>query len=60
MTTSKTNAENNLSGLRVLIHDRCECSVLTNEQIEVSPGYSYYCPQCDEDLFAFETQTVIV
>ena len=41
----------------MLIHDRCDCPVLDKEEVVISEGYSYYCPNCDEDLYAFETAT---
>lgn len=41
-----------------LIKDRfcrkCD-SCVTRDREEVTKGYSYYCPNCDEDLFKFET-----
>lgn len=37
----------------------CKCgSVVTNEKGKVSDGYAYYCPNCDEDLYKMETETV--
>jgi hypothetical protein len=39
----------------MMIHDRCKCPVLDKEEVAISEGYSYYCPNCDEDLYAFET-----
>ena len=41
----------------MLLHDRCKCPILDKEEIAISEGYSYYCPNCDEDLYAFETAT---
>ena len=41
----------------MLVHDRCDCPVLDKEEVVISEGYSYYCPNCDEDLYAFETAT---
>jgi len=43
----------------MLVHDRCKCLVLTQEEIAISEGYTYYCPNCDEDLYAFETAIAI-
>ena len=42
---------------QTIVHERCNCPVLDKEEIVVSEGYSYYCPNCDEDLYAFETAT---
>lgn len=43
----------------MLVHERCKHPILTKEEIAISEGYTYYCLECDEDLYAFETATVI-
>ena len=44
---------------QAIVHERCKCPVLDKEETAISEGYSYYCPNCDEDLYAFETVTKI-
>jgi hypothetical protein len=39
----------------MLVHERCKHPILTKEEIAISEGYTYYCLECDEDLYAFET-----
>lgn len=33
---------------------KCGC-VVTDDPKQVSEGYKYYCPNCDEDLYGIET-----
>ena len=40
---------------------RCgEIVYQSNEVVEVSNGYSYYCNECDEDLFTFEVENASI
>ena len=39
----------------MIICRKCGCPV---DETPSTPDYSYYCPQCDEDLYSFETEEV--
>lgn len=39
-----------------LICFRCGCLVLKETDPELSKEYLYYCPECDENLYSFETE----
>lgn len=39
-----------------LCHIRCGEPVVGDPHM-VCDGYSYWCPNCDEDLYTFETET---
>lgn len=34
---------------------RCGCELVTDKAL-VSAGYSYYCPECDEDFYGVEVE----
>jgi formamidopyrimidine-DNA glycosylase len=35
---------------------RCGCLVELEEDTELKKEYPYYCPECDENLYSFETK----
>lgn len=40
--------------MEVVKCNKCGC-VVTDDPKQVSEGYKYYCPNCDEDLYGIET-----
>jgi hypothetical protein len=41
-----------------LVCSRCHCEVEEEKDDELKKEYPYYCPECDENLYSFETEEV--
>lgn len=44
-----------LASREKLVCSRCHCEVEEEKDSELEKEYPYYCPECDENLYSFET-----
>ena len=45
-----------LASREKLVCSRCHCEVEEEKDSELEKEYPYYCPECDENLYSFETK----